>query len=156
MPTTGAGFCPVGSAFAGFGSPSSVPETAKNIYKEPTSGEVLGGRRIDPVTRDYVIDERGRALGQTEAQQFVYLALRTDLGSSAMLELGNRLNTVRVITDSFEREITDVITSALAIGVQRGLLSINSISVSRMGQSRLFARVRWTDLTTGREQETQI
>lgn len=85
----------------------------------------------------------------TRAQQFVYLAVATDLGSSAVATLGNRLKTIKTIGHAFANELEQVFREALAPGVANGLIEILSIEAQRFRSTGAYVIIRWRDLETG-------
>lgn len=156
MSTFGAGGSPAGSSDAGYGSVDAAIIPSHDLLKSPNGPGRLDARRIDPVTRDYVVGSTGSLAGMTRAQQVVELAFLTLLGSSTIANIGNDLNSIATITDSFAGEVTAKITSALSFAVNTGLIEIVGIDVTRHGKTGAFIRTRWRDLSTGEEQDRVI
>ncbi len=116
----------------------------------------LNARRIDPVTKDYAFESHDRIAGMTTGQQNVYLGVQTDLGTSAVLGLGQELRSIKTITASFARRVDSTLRQALSGPVLRGEILILTVSTTRIGKTGAFARVRWRDLSTGEEKETDV
>ena len=91
---SGFGSQPYGRSPYGIGTPALATPTGGSVLRDETTGISQGSRRLNPSTRDYDIDEYGRALGANNVRAMVELALSTDLGSSAMVELGHLLRTI--------------------------------------------------------------
>lgn len=123
----------------------------------PYSGLQNGSRKIDPFTRDYVVDSTtGRPQGMTNAQQLVYLAVRTDKGSSAMRALGQELMRIQRITSNFVRRVDDTLKSAVQHIVDRGIIQVVGTQVDIVRPGVAKARIRWRDLETGNVEVTEI
>src|SRR5574343_541381 len=98
-PNLGAGIAPAGTSPFGFGAPAVITTRETHLFAMSDMGEtgVGSARRIDPTTRDYVIDaETGLTLGYTATQQNVYLALVTLRGSSILATLGSDVSKIQV------------------------------------------------------------
>lgn len=145
----GFGLQPAGASPAGLGTPSQAPPRGGVLFRNRSSGESLHGRFIDPRTRTYVFDSYGRTVGMTAAQQGVLLAVMTDLDSCAVREIGNRLKTIKTFGASFNRELQNVFTNALARLVSNGLVEIVSVEARRVGTMGAYVHLRWRDLSTG-------
>lgn len=143
----------------GTGTPTTAPLATGNILADST-GTTTGSRFIDPTTRDYVIDSNGRTTGMSNVQQLVYLAVSTDLGSSAVQALGQQLKQIDRITANFERQVTTTLTASVQHIVDQGLMQVVDVIVERVGPSVARARLRWRDLSvdasTTNIQETVI
>jgi hypothetical protein len=148
----GCGLSYAGSTDAGYGQTFQAPIKAPYLLNDPFGPGSLTGRRIDPVTKDYVMSTTGNLYGMTTAQQLVELAFVTVLNSSSVLGMGNDLASIRVITDSFTKDVTQLIQSALSDLVNRKIISITSITVDRFGTTGGYFITRWVDLGTQIEQ----
>lgn len=156
MPLFGAGGSSAGSTDAGYGSIDTAAIPSRDLLNNPFAPGKLDSRRIDPVSKDYVMGPNGTLLGMTRAQQAVELAFTTILGSSCVSTLGNDLKSIQVISDNFETEIKAKIEQALNNAVNQGLISILGIVVQRFGKNGAYIITRWRDLSTGQEQEKLI
>jgi len=152
----GAGNSSAGNTDAGFGDINFAVIPGADVFRDPFSTKHLSSRRIDPKTRDYVINATGQILGMTRAQQFVELAMGTDKGSCVLSDVGQQLRRIQKITSNFVTQVTSEIRSALSEGVNEGLISITAITVLRTGTTGAYANIRWTDLTNFEENETNI
>lgn len=155
-PMLGAGFAPAGTSPAGIGAPSTASAPAGSVFRDPYTGAIRTGRRIDPRTRQYVFDSNGRIEGIDTVPQLVQMAMSTEKGSSAMVSLGHELKKVTEITDNFDRRIRDTIDGALDALVKQVMVRIDSVDVERIGTSGAYIHVRWTDRTTGQEHLTSL
>lgn len=141
----------------GIGTNAVATDGGGKAITNPYSGAQNGSRKIDPYTRDYVFDSTtGRIQGMTNAQQLVYLAVRTDKGSSAMRALGQELMRIERITSNFVRRVDDTLRAAVQHIVDRKLIVVlgTQVDIVRPGVAR--ARLRWRDLETGDEEATEI
>ena len=148
---SGAGTQGGGLSPAGLGDPAEGDEDNGKLFRDQYSGEGLSGRLIDQRTGRYTFDSYGRILGMSTGQQKVLLAVKTDLGSSAVAELGNRLRSIQKIGVGFERELQDVYSQALARPINAGEVELISVTPQRVGTSGAFVLVRFRDLTTDTE-----
>src|SRR5713101_6487420 len=112
IPFSGAGSSGAGSTFAGFGTPAAANIPNFNLYKT-----VLGNNRtcrlIDPISKDYVLDDFGNFVGQTNAQQLVYLALVTARDSSILSNFGLDIFNVQVIKSDTLQNLRNSVNEAL-------------------------------------------
>jgi hypothetical protein len=157
-PDVGAAFAPAGSSFAGWGVPATANAPGGVVFRDPYTGVSLTGRRIDPVTKQFVIDANGRALGMTTAQQGMYLALRTVRNSSAARGLGQTFSNIRDIGPDYTRRVTDAVNIACADLVSKKIVQIISVTVltPQLGPNSEFLTVAWLDLTTKQERTTSV
>lgn len=149
----GYGTAPFGTAPYGVGTPSTTAGNAGSLLND-TSGATQGSRYINPRTRQYEFDANGRFKGQQNTQSLVQLALLTVLASSSVPGLGETLPS-GVIGTNFVKSRKSAISDALSDLVKAKLISIVSIDVDTTRRP-VFTVIRWTDLTTGIEQQTQI
>lgn len=139
----------------GVGTPTVAQDGGGSVAVNPYSGEVEGSRRIDPRTKDYVIDSTtGRILGMTNTQQLVLMAINTEKGSSAMQALGHELRTIDRITTNFERRVDTVLRAAVSHLVRAELIEVQGTEVVVLGPGRAFARLLWRDTESGVEDST--
>jgi hypothetical protein len=158
----GIGLQGAGASPAGWGTPSLADAVGGALLRDETTGKSLGSRKIDPLTRDYELDEHGRVLGEHTTRHLVQMALTTAKGSAAMRSLGLNTANMSRITGDFERRVLDAVTSAVAHLVSAGLIQVLGISQYRAGakgglrEGQVFARFRWRDLTSSEEHEELI
>jgi hypothetical protein len=148
---SGFGSQPFGGTPYGIGQPADVDPNGGTVLKDAYANKSHGSRRIDPVTKDYVLNEFGRIVGMDNVQQQVLLAVSMDRGSSSVRDLGNELKKIDRITDNFEHRVDSVIRSALSALVDSKQIEVQSITTTRLGNGRAFIKVAWRDLTTGNE-----
>jgi phage baseplate assembly protein W len=144
----GFGSSPVGSNPFGYGTP--VTNAA------PPLGTV-GSRYIDPLTRDYAVDDStGQMKQMPSLRQRVYLTVMTVKGSSSSLP-NFGLSVPGKLDQSAERRISNAILSALnQLIVVEKILAVNSIAVERYPLGRVRVNVSWTDLTVGKNDTTSV
>lgn len=144
---SGFGSQPAGSSPYGLGTPATAPSQAGGIFVDPATGLSTGSRLIDPATRDYVYDENGRAVGMSDVQQLVFLAVSTRKGSAAMRELGQELEKIDRITANTARRVDVTMRDAVQHLVSRGLIAVTGTTVEVVGSSRIQMSLLWRDLT---------
>lgn len=153
---SGAGTQPAGTTPAGVGEPHQGDEQTGVLFEDTSTGDILAGRAIDHRTGDYTFTSHGRIGGMTEAQQNVLLAVKTDLGTSAVRDMGNRLRQIRKIGVGFQRELEDVYASALARLTNAGTVQLESVTPTRIGTSGAYVLVRFRDLLTNTQQSLRV
>jgi hypothetical protein len=157
MPT-GAGLSPAGSSICGYGlydaanipNPQALPDYVTNLQQT--------GRFLNADTGDYAATPDGRLQGMSTAQQVVTLALTTVLNSSAVSGLGQTFTSIKEKGDSFQKQMSACIVSALSGAVKANLIQILKVTVLQppSNPDAGIAHVRWIDITTGVEQTSQI
>lgn len=147
----GAGFAPAGVSIAGFGTPGVTDSTTIKLFIKPdrTRGNA---RKIDPATGDFVLDGYGLHVGCDVAQQMVLLALKTELGTAAQTDLGIDFKR-DVITENTPRKAELAVQAALKSLIDRKIIELVRVEVSRVGSSGISIQVFWRDLSNG---ETQV
>ena len=149
----GFGTTPFGSGPYGIGTPATS-STNEGKPLTDAKGVRFGSRYINPRTRQYEMNANGRYVGMSSVQQLVELAALTLIGTSAMQALGEDAPS-GVIGTNYVARTTEAIERAFARLVREKLIEINSIDI-RPESRPVFRLVRWTDLTTGIEQELRI
>lgn len=145
----------------GPGTPPVAPALPGRARTSPFTGEQLGSRRIDPRTRDYVYDPAtGRAVGMTNAQHLVYLAVKTTRGSSVMQSLGQGLSDIETIGDDIERRIDQDLRRAVQHVVDANIIEVEAVEVQRLrkpdNRTVMQVALHWRDIETGRYEVTPI
>lgn len=150
----GFGSQPFGSSPYGIGTPAVATELGGKLFQDAASGEQTGSRKIDPLTRDYEINDYGRIAGMSNVKQLVLLAVSTKRGSSAMRELGQELQSIERITSNFARRVDTTLRRSVQHLVDRGLITVidTTVEIVRPGVAR--ARLRWRDISTGEALDT--
>jgi hypothetical protein len=149
----GIGLQSAGTTSAGFGSPTRGTEEGGVILRDESTGASFGGRKIDPRTGDYEMDENGRLLGMPNVQQLVQLVVM-----NAAPELGeiDRLN------DGFSKAATAILSAACAPIVAQGFIEVLGVRDVRIGvrgglkQGQAIYKFLWRDLTASVDRETDI
>lgn len=153
--SSGFGSQPFGSSPFGIGAPVVPDSMPGRVLRSESTGDALGARLIDSVTKDYVFDADGRALGMPGVLQQVQIAVSTESGSSAMRDLGHELGSIDVITPGLERRVDTQLRSAVAHLVAQGAIEVLGVSTFLAGPDdglrpgQAHARFRFKDLTTG-------
>lgn len=153
-PAKGFGSHPWGSAPCGFGTPASQ-ETYKPAVFRDKNGYQADGPAIDPATGDYLLDDSGQKVGQWSVEHMVYLALRTQLGSSIVRGLGIAL-WPKTIDQTIQARAQSLVSAALKSLVDRRFVRIDFVKVERRGTNGVYVRVDWTDLTRQKRGSTEI
>ena len=147
---------PGGTGPFGTGTPIAAPIPGGKVNRIAATALQEGSRLIDPVTGDYSFDEYGRAKGQANARQLVYLRIKTRLGSSAVKVLGNELHLIDRIGPSFAKKVDNTIRAAFQDVVDAKLIEIVSVTAEKTQPGRSFIRMKWRDLSTHHENENLI
>jgi len=154
----GAGLTP-----AGFGTPAEATTPGGAFLRDEKTGKSLGARKIDPSTKDYVLDSNGRLLGVNYVRHVVQMSVHTERGSAAVQEMGHRLRTLERITPNIEQQILSILTEAVQPLVDQGLIEVVGFSHFTAGDDRnglkrgaVYGRFRWRDLTADAEFEELI
>lgn len=156
----GFGVAALGTSSFGFGVPATTPPPGGAPLTD-NNGVRQSVRKIDLKTRQYVYDANGRAMGDSPVHQQMQFIATTDLGSCAVLATGNTIRSLQDITANFVQRAQAVYQKAYARLVARGLIKINDISVEVTPSgpntvSKALIRIKYTDLTTGQDQELTL
>jgi hypothetical protein len=154
----GAGLQKAGTTSAGLGEYAPVAADAGAFLRDERTGKSLGARKIDPNTRDYVLDDNGRILGLDYVKHAVQMSVHTERGTAAVNTMGHRLRSLDRITPNFERRVLAVLTEALQPLIALGYIEVLGFAAFKAGDDRnglargaVYGRLRWRDLTTGQE-----
>lgn len=160
---SGIGLQKAGWTAAGYGTPATATGLSGAFLRDTKTGKSLGARKIDPVTKDYVLDANGRILGVGYVKHVVQMSLHTEEGSAVVQDMGQRLRTIERITPNIERQILATLTKAVQPLIQQGLIEVVGFTHFRAGDDRngmrrgaVYGRFLWRDLTTGEEEEEVI
>lgn len=148
---SGFGSQPFGSTPYGIGQPADVDPNGGKILADEFTGESRGSRRLDPRSKDYLVDSFGRIRGMPNVQQLVLLAVSTELGSSSVRELGQELKKIERITNTFARRAASTMGAALQPLVDQGLIEVQSVTSTILANGRAAIRVTWKELTENAE-----
>ena len=146
----GAGLSPAGTAAAGYGIPDSGTPLPNTILADVRTGSFQTGRQLNPATRDYIMLPTGVLQGQGTVPQLVQLALTTQLGSSALVNLGIDLSNATEKGSDFQRQMATLVANALSPLVAGKLVRLDAVIVSEppSNPDAGIAIVKWFDLTT--------
>jgi len=142
----GLGLAGYGSSQYGYGTPATVNSTTAKLLLK-TDGTYGNVPKIDPNTKDFVLDENGNKIGDNSVNQMVYLALRTYKNASAVLGFGIDINKVKVINDNIQVKIQLMVSEALSDLISRKMITLDKVLVTRVKQTAIQVDVLWTDLT---------
>ena len=151
----GAGLQGAGLTSAGFGTPPTAPVPEGAFLRDTKTGASLGARKIDPNTRDYVLDANGRILGVNYVRHVVQMSVHTERGSAAVQDMGHRLRTIERITPNIEQQILSILTEAVQPLVSQGLIEVVGFThfvagngLNGLQRGAVYGVFEWRDLTT--------
>lgn len=162
---SGAGLQKAGTTSAGFGTSAVATGIGGEFLRDTKTSRSFGSRKIDPSTRDYVLDDGGndRILGMNDVQHAVQMSVHTEQGSAAVTTMGHRLRTIDRITPNFESRVLSILTEALQPLIDQGLIEVVGFRGYRTGdgsnglmRGATYGRLLWRDLTTNREHEEPV
>lgn len=160
---SGAGLQGAGLTPAGFGTPATATVPGGAFLRDTKTGKSLGARKIDPNTKDYVLDSNGRLLGVDYVRHVVQMSIHTERGSAAVQEMGHRLRLIDRITPNIEAQILATLTEAVQPLVDQGLIAVVGFShfvagndANGMKRGAVYGRFLWRDLTTDEEFEEHV
>ena len=152
----GAGLQGAGVTSAGFGTPSTAAVPGGAFLRDTKTGKSFGARKIDPQTRDYVLDSNGRILGVDYVRHVVQMSVHTERYSSAVQEMGHMLRAIDRITPNIEQQIFTTLSEAVQPLVEQGLVEVVGFTnfvagtdLNGMRRGAIYGVFRWRDLTTG-------
>lgn len=139
----GAGEFPCGTTPCGLDGLVSTGRT------RPEPPAALG---FDGQTKDFMLDARGRYVGEHPVDAKVFLIVRTALRSMRSAPMtGQTLTEMQYIEPLTIQSLTEnKLTTALAAVVAAGEIQIHSIDVDTSVPGRLAARLNYTNLVTRR------
>ncbi len=138
-----------------FGTVSPPSPADRRTLVDPYN-QIQNARYIDPVTQDYVLKANGHPEGMPGIRQSVYLALLTQFNSSAQLNFGAQLSSIKVVTASIVAEVSNFVRVALSQLISNKQILLNNVSVTNNGRGQVVVNIRWTDLSTGQANTTQL
>lgn len=103
---------------------------------------------IDPVTRDYVLDNEGEASRMPEVRQQVVLAVMTIVGSSST-EPRRGIRSPRKIDENIERSMRASVVAATQHIVSAGRATVDDVRSTEVSMGRLRTIISYTDLVAG-------
>lgn len=155
----GFGLAPIGTSPYGIGTPAATAPLG-GAPLTGTDGVRQSARSIDLGTRQYTYDATGRAKGDSPVHQMMQLVATTDVGSSAVNVMGNGIRSIKDVTPNIVQRVRSIYQAAYARLVSRGLITLNAIDVDvvpvQSGGVRVLTTIRYTDLTTGQDQEITL
>lgn len=159
----GAGAQAAGTTSAGFGTPATATVPGGAFLRDEKTGASLGARKIDPNTKDYVLDSNGRVLGVDYVRHAVQMTLQTERGSAVVQSMGHRLRSIDRVSPNIEQQILVVLTEAMQPLVDQGLVEVVGFShfvagndANGLKRGAVYGRFRWRDLTTNQPHEEII
>lgn len=148
----GTGLQAAGTTPAGFGAPTQSALGANTVLPDARDTGSHGSRKIDPITRDYVMRSDGRLEGMNNVQQLVQLAVTN---AAPKLQELDRLDS------GFEQAVLSILTGAVAPVVAQGLVEVVGVS-TRMNEEgglkggQAVTVFRWRDRTTNEERSESV
>ena len=158
----GVGAGAAGTSIAGYGSVDASPVQQQTILIDAVTGLPQSARKIDPVTKQFVLDTYGRIQGMGGVQQLVELRANTLLNSSAVQGLG-MVAPSGVQGSNIIRRLTEEINQAMKDLVDGKLIQVLGVKVEKVAGTNAIRRYfTWRDLTVannnqaGSEQKTNF
>jgi hypothetical protein len=121
-----------------------------------SNNKVQNAIYINPVTKDFELNDNGLFKGMSSIVQMVQLALTTNLGSSVDSGLGININKIKVINASLKTDISGYVNSALTRLISANLISLQKVDVKRESTNKIFISISWLDLTENTAFTTQL
>jgi hypothetical protein len=148
----GFGLQPAGVSPAGFGAPSQTGLGSDVVLPDESVGGSHGSRKINPITRTYVLNEDGRISGMNNVQQLVQLAIT---------KAETRLADIDRLDAGFKNQMLAVLTAAVASLVSQGIIEVVGVSVRAnsadgLKQGQAATVFKWRDRTTKEEFGTPV
>lgn len=148
---SGVGFQPAGVSPAGYGAPLQSSYVAAPVLADSVNQSSFGSRRIDPLARDYVLEE-GQVLGMDNIRHLVQLAVTK---AEPQLRELDRLDS------SFAKGVRAILAAAIAPLAAQRLVEFVDVSVRMNAAGGLqpgqaVVTMRWRDLTTNEERSETI
>lgn len=145
---SGAGSSPAGSSPAGVATPAQGTGSSGRSLIDPNTELRTGTRRISLTTGDYELDGDVLA-GMPPVAQKVLIAGRL---------AARRLREIPRITEGAPSRVRAIVDEEFRPLTSTGQVLIVSVETFRAARnpSRLAIRLRWRDLTTNIEQETDL
>ena len=144
---TGAGIQPAGTSPAGYGTPTlaTVSEGSAMIDEY---GHLVGSRKIDSVTKQYVFNSDGFIQGENDVRHLVKLCIMTVRGSSVWP--GGLRPLSGVIGQNYKSKIEGALREAL-YGLTNGptpLISVEAVQIDRIKPDVVKINLLYKDLLT--------
>ncbi len=148
----GIGLQPAGATPGGFGEPSQQGLGTNVVLPDEKIGGSHGSRKIDPITRGYVMNDDGRLVGMSNVQQMVQLAV---------MKAGPRLAEIDRLDGGFKNEMLKALTGAMSVLVNQGIIEIVGVTVRMnsadgLKQGQATVLFNWRDRTTRKEFGTEV
>jgi hypothetical protein len=138
---------PAGFGSAGLGTPVGLPVPGGAGYQQ--SVDVVAAESIDPVTRDYALDDEGKHYAITATEQRVLLALSQPFGSLPWdATFGDRtLNLTKLPANAIDtvRRHTE---NALAHLTSTGAIELLGVVIETDPRGTLLRAVDWVDVSS--------
>ena len=134
-----------------------IPQTTGPADRRPLldqyTGQQQNARAINPSTGDYIVNTNGQLYGMDEIDNQVYLAVATLYNSSALLNFGQQLSQLKVVSTSQKSKIDNLVNSVLSDIVIRGDITITDI-ITDYKKDKLNVRIKYKNNKTGRLVDT--
>lgn len=153
----GFGFAAVGSSLAGYGSITSAEVKDSKMLVDSQTNTQSNARKIDVLTRDYVLSTNGKVAGMDKISQQVYLAIATNLNSSCLKNFGLAFNQLQTLDEYTAQTVVDMVNVALNPLISQKTIEIQSIKVGRDPDfNRLVVNINWINLSNNTVQNTRV
>lgn len=138
---------PAGLGSAGLGTPVGLPTPGGAGYER--SVDVVAVESIDPVARDYVVDEDANHEAITASEQRVLIALSQPFGSLPWDTIfGDRTLNLRRVPANVVETVTRHTENALAHLTSTGAIELLSVTIETSPRGALVRAVNWTDTSS--------
>lgn len=127
--------------------PPPLPVPSRIDLKDPAQGTVSSARRIDPISRDFALQNNGLYQGMNEVEQIVLLSISTTFNSSALQNFGQNFGSVKVISPYIKKQISSLLNQCLGTLLAANLITLSAISVTADQLGRVFLNFSFTNTT---------
>lgn len=141
----GLGTSPLGVGPYGFGTPATTPTPGGGVQRD-ADGQTQGSLALS-TSGQYVFDAFGRRMGAPDVRHMVTLAALTVKGSSVDPKLGQTFFESRVVSPTFTQDQRARVEACFKDLVDRGLVTIDKISVEPGNGMPSVTRVTLIDQT---------
>lgn len=145
----GMGLCRCGLAVVGFGDVATADDINTQILPDASRQQSQDARFIDPSSKDYVVDQYGRTVGDNSIAQQVYLALITTKGSCANFTLGNDFKKIKTYNSkTIQAQISTQVRLALKTLIDNKSITLINVSVVLSQVQTISIKVEWRNNLT--------
>lgn len=129
----------------------NVPNLGRDLLNYTGNNQVQGARYIDPITRDFVV-QNGFYVGQNATEQQVILAINTTFNSSIQANFGqNFLYNSPLINNAaiLQTQITASLNQCLNNLIQNNKIVLGEITIVNNGNGQVQVKFIFTNNSLG-------